>query len=117
MFSILRNLLSIGSYTFIENFRNRLYYVVIFFGGVMLAASVLLGSLAIDQELRVILDFGLATIELFGLATAVFASVTLILSEIESRTLYLILTRPVSRTIYLAGRFSGLLFSISASIL
>lgn len=109
-------ILSIVRYTFLQQFRNRLYLVVIFFGFLLLGVSLLFGAVAADQEVRVILDLGLATTELFGLVTAVFGAVTLILEEMESRTIYLILTRPLPRGCYILGRFGGLLLAVTASM-
>jgi ABC-type transport system involved in multi-copper enzyme maturation permease subunit len=108
--------LSIARTTFVQQFRNRLYLVVILFGVLMLASSLLFGAMAADQEIRVILDLGLSATELFGLATAVFGAVTLVLEEMESRTIYLILTRPLPRPIYIVGRFVGLLLAVWASM-
>jgi ABC-type transport system involved in multi-copper enzyme maturation permease subunit len=109
--------LSLIRITLLQQFRNRLYLVVLFFGAALLGASLLLGALAADQEVRVILDFGLAMMELFGLVAAIFGAVTLVLEEIESKTIYLILTRPLPRFHYLMGRFLGLLLAVGASIL
>lgn len=110
------SVLSIIRYTFLQQFRNRLYLVIIFFGALLAGVSLLFGALAADQELRVILDFGLATTELFGLVTAIFGAVTLILEEMESRTIYLVLTRPLPRGFYIVGRFLGLLAAVGASM-
>jgi ABC-type transport system involved in multi-copper enzyme maturation permease subunit len=112
----MKSILSIARYTFLQQFRNRLYLVVVLFGLLMMGASLLFGALAGDQEVRVILDLGLATAELFGLATALFGAVTLVLEEMESKTIYLILTRPLPRPYYVAGRFLGLLLAVGASI-
>jgi ABC-type Na+ efflux pump permease subunit len=64
----------------------------------------------------VILDLGLVTAELFGLATAIFGAVTLVVEEMESKTIYLILTRPLPRPFYVLGRFLGLLLAVGASM-
>jgi Cu-processing system permease protein len=112
----MRAVVSIARYTFLQQLRNRLYLVVIFFGCLLVGVSLLFGALAGDQEVRVILDFGLAAMELFGLVAAVFGCVTLILEEMESRTLYLVLTRPLPRSHYILGRFAGLLAAVWASV-
>jgi Cu-processing system permease protein len=112
----MRSILAIARYTFLQQFRNRLYLVVVLFGLLMVAASLLFGALAGDQEVRVILDLGLVTAELFGLATAVFGAVTLVVEEMESKTIYLILTRPLPRPFYVLGRFLGLLLAVAASM-
>ena len=112
----MRAILAIARYTFLQQFRNRLYLVVVLFGLFMVAASLLFGALAGDQEVRVILDLGLVTAELFGLATAMFGAVTLVVEEMESKTIYLILTRPLPRPFYVLGRFLGLLLAVGASM-
>ena len=108
----LRSVLAIARTTVIEQIRNRLYLVILFFGGAILLASLLLGALAPGHRVRVIFDLGLLAIELFGLATAVFGAVSLVLQETESKTIYLILTRPVSRTTYILGRYLGLIVAV-----
>jgi len=108
----MRSILAIARYTIIEQIRNRLYLIILFFGGAVLIASLLVGALAPGHKVRVIFDLGLLALELFGLTTAVFGAVSLVLQEIESKTIYLILTRPVSRWIYVVGRFLGLVAAV-----
>ncbi len=107
---------SIARTTLIQQLRNRLYLVIVLFGLLMIAASLLLGAVAADQEIRVILDLGLATSEVFGLALAIFGAVTLVIEEMESKTIYLILTRPLPRAHYVIGRFLGLLLAVWTSL-
>ena len=99
-----------------EQWRSRAYQVALLFAGLMISFSVLFGMLAVDQELRALLDFGLAFIELLALATAIFAAATGILREMETKSIYLILARPVSRLEYLLGRYLGLLLSMLAAV-
>jgi Cu-processing system permease protein len=106
---------SIARYTVFEIFRNKVYYVLLLFSGVLILSTLLLGSLGGEQRSRMIIDMGLVSMEAFALAIAVFAAVTLISAEMESRTLYLILTRPVGRYQFILGRFLGLLVIISAA--
>ena len=102
--------------TWQENLRNKFFLLALVFGGIVLYLSLLLGLLASDQEVRVLLDFGLSFIELLGLAGAVYGAATPILREMETKTVYLILTRPVSRLEYLLGRFAGLMLSVLAAM-
>src|SRR5260221_8578609 len=105
----MRKILRIARYTFTEIFRNKVYYVLILFAVVMMGAILLLSALGGEQRNRMIVDFGLVSIEAFSLLVAVFGAVTLVLEEMESRTLYLILARPVARYQFVLGRFLGLL--------
>src|SRR5262249_41539744 len=75
------------------------------------------GALAPGHRVRVIFDVGLLALELFGLVAAVFGAVTLVLQELESKTIYLILTRPVPRAVYILGRFLGLTAAVAITVL
>src|SRR6185295_1686907 len=105
----MRKILGIARYTFTEIFRNKVYYVLMLFAVVLFSAALLLGALGGEQRNRMILDFGLVSIESFSLLVAVFAAVTLVIEEMETRTLYLILSRPVARYQFVLGRFLGLM--------
>lgn len=112
----MKSIFSIAKVTLIEQIRNRLYLIILFFGAAILGVSVLLGALAPGHRTRVIFDLGLLTLELFGLTTAVFGAVNLVLQEIESKTIYLIVTRPVLRSTYVIGRFFGLVVAVALTM-
>jgi len=99
-----------------ENLRRRFYLLSLAFAGVFLYLSLILGVLAVEQENRVLLDFGLGFIELMGLAGALYGATTIVLREMETKTVYLVLTRPVGRGEYILGRFLGLMLSVLASM-
>lgn len=113
----MNKILSIVRYTFIENFRNKIFLVLILFGIVMIFSSVLLGLLSQEQEIRMLLDFGLSSIEIISFLTAVFLMVNLIIEEMGSRTIYLILTRSVHRMEYLLGRYIGTMSSVFSCVI
>lgn len=113
----MRKVLGIARYTFIEIFRNKLWYVLVLFSAIMIVSTLLLGSLGGEQRGRMILDLGLATIESISFLSTVFAAANLVLEEMESRTLYLILTRPVSRFVFILGRFLGLVSIMTCAFL
>jgi ABC-type transport system involved in multi-copper enzyme maturation permease subunit len=112
----MKKIFAISYYTVKENIRNKIFYVLIFFVLLIFLATLLFSVLGGEQELRLLLDFGLAAIELFALLLTIFASVTLVLEEIENKTIYLLLTRPLSRVEYLVGRYFGILFAVYLSI-
>jgi len=99
----------------LEQLRSRFYHLIWIFGGVLLYASLLVGVMAVEQELRVLMDLGLALLELMSLGAAAFVAATSILREMETKTIYLILSRPVSRGGYLLGRFLGLELSVASA--
>jgi ABC-type transport system involved in multi-copper enzyme maturation permease subunit len=113
----MRKILGIARYTYTEIFRNKVYYVLLLFLVVLVGAGLLLGTLGGEQRNRMMIDFGLVSIEWFSLLVAVFAAVTLVIEEMESRTLYLILSRPVGRYQFVLGRFIGLLAVLTVTFL
>ncbi|MBI5622659.1 MAG: ABC transporter permease subunit [Elusimicrobia bacterium] len=113
----MRAVLLLALNSWVENLRNRFFGLVLAFAGTVLYLSMLLGLLASDQEVRVLLDFGLGFIELMGLVGAVYGASTVVLREMESKTVYMILTRPVERSSYLLGRYLGLMLSVGGAML
>ena len=99
-----------------EHLRSQGFLTALGFAGVLIYVSVLLGALAVDQEVRVLEDFGLSFIELMGLALVVFGAANGIVKELETKTIYLILSRPVSRGGFLLGRYLGLLLSAALAV-
>lgn len=94
--------------TFRETIRDRVLYVFLVFALLMIGSSVAFGSLTIGQDGKIVLDLGLAAIELFGVAIAIFVGTSMIYKEIDKRTVYIVLTKPVPRSIFLIGKFLGL---------
>jgi Cu-processing system permease protein len=102
--------------TFKEHIRHRLYLSLFLFGFILLSGGLVASSLAVDERARLLLDFGLAAIEFLGLTTIVFVSVNLILTEIENRTIFLVLSRPLPRGRYILGRFAGTTLAVAAAM-
>lgn len=111
-----RALSALAFHTLREQLLSRSYQLIVVFGAVLIYAAILFSVMAVDQAARVLLDFGLALIELFALAAAVYGASTTVLREMETKTIHLILTRPVSKGDYLIGRFLGLLASTAAAM-
>src|SRR3989339_1529378 len=108
----MKQIFSIIKYTLRQNIRNRVYYILVVFALVMIFVTALLSVLGGEQPVRILLNFGLASIELFGLLLVIFAGVSLLLEEIESKTVYLMLIRPIPKWYYVIGRYLGLLVSV-----
>jgi ABC-type transport system involved in multi-copper enzyme maturation permease subunit len=98
--------------TFREAVRDRVLYNLIFFALLMIAAAVLVGGISIGIERDVIVNLGLTAISLFGIIMAIFIGVGLVYKEIEKRTLYSLLAKPVRRWQFLVGKFGGLLLTL-----
>ena len=113
---MISNVLSLARYTFVGNVRNRIFLVLILFGVILLSASVLLSILGQEQSVRILTDLGLASIEVLALFTAIFVIVNLVLEQVEQRTIYLVLTRSISRMEYLLGSYLGTLAAIFSCV-
>ncbi len=99
---------SIARHSLRENYKNRFFGLFVVFAGVLIYASLLAGVMAVDEEARVITDLGLALMELITLVYALLAAAAAITSEIKTKTIYLVFSRPVPRAAYLAGKAAGL---------
>ncbi len=94
--------------TFRETVRDRILYVFYIFACLVTVLGLLLGSLSVGQNLRVIEDLGLSAIAIIGGIIAVFAGTNLVYKELEHRTIYLIFTKPVSSWQFILGKYVGL---------
>ncbi|MCI0353719.1 MAG: ABC transporter permease, partial [Acidobacteria bacterium] len=94
--------------TFREAVRDRVLYNLIFFALLLVAAAVLVGQISIGIERIVLVNLGLTAIALFGIVIAIFIGIGLVWKEMEKKTLYTVLSRPVRRWEFIAGKFFGL---------
>ena len=101
-------ILAVARNTFLEAIRDRILYGFLFFAVCLILFSLVLGQLSINEEVRAVIDIGLAGISFFAVLMAIFLGITLLHKEIEKRTLYTVLSRPISRPAYLIGKFLGL---------
>lgn len=98
----------IASNTFREAVRDRVLYNLIAFALLLSAAAVLVGEISIEIERLVVVNLGLTAVSLFGIVIAIFIGIGLVSKEIEKRTLYTVLSRPVRRWEFIIGKFFGL---------
>jgi Cu-processing system permease protein len=101
--------------TFREAVRDRVLYNLVFFALLMMAAAVLVGQISIDIEKTVIISLGLTAVSVIGLLIAVFIGVGLVSKEMDKRTLYALLAKPVSRWQFLVGKFGGLVLTLAVN--
>lgn len=102
--------------TFREAVRDRVLLGVLGAAGGVLLFSLALAELALDQQRRVVLDVGLASISLFSVVMAVFLGSSLLSKEIERRTLYVILPKPIRRHEFLLGKYFGIVLTTSVFV-
>ena len=103
---------AIAANTVRDALRNRVLYILVFFAVVMIGTSVVLASLSYVERERILQDVGFSAIRLFGAAIAIFMGVGLIHREVERRTIYTILSKPVTRAQFLAGKYLGLVATL-----
>jgi len=94
--------------TFREAVRDRVLYNLIAFAVLMSAAAILVGKISINIERLVVINLGLTAVSLFGIVISIFIGIGLVSKEIEKRTLYTVLSRPVRRWEFILGKFFGL---------
>jgi ABC-2 family transporter len=106
----------VASNTFRETVRERVLYNLVFFAILMTLSGLLLGQLSIRQDEKIIKDLGLAAMDGFGTLIAIFVGVGLVSKEIDKRSLFPLLAKPVSRDEFLLGKFAGLTFTLVVNV-
>ena len=109
-------MLNIALNTFRELKRNKILYMILFFGILLIIFSLVLASLSMWQTDKIILDFWLSMIEIFGLVSVIFIGSQLIFKEIDGKTIYLILSKPIKRYEFIIGKFLGFALILAAII-
>lgn len=109
-------LVAIALNTFREAVRDRILYGIVFFAIAFLLFSLVLGALSLNQEERVLVDVGIAGISIFSVVIAVFLGVSLLFKEIEKKTLYTVLPKPVRRWEFIVGKFLGLVGTLFVQV-
>ena len=97
---------------FRESLRDKILYNLVLFAGLLIGLSVLLADLSITEHHKVIADMGLAAINLIGVIIAMFVGISLVNQEIERRTIYTIMARPISRSFFIMGKYLGLALTL-----
>ncbi|MAG31807.1 MAG: hypothetical protein CL908_13040 [Deltaproteobacteria bacterium] len=103
---------AIAENTFREAIRNKLLYMLLGFGILMIASGVLLASLSYVEVDEILQDMGMSAIRFFGTGIAIFVGIGLVYNEVDRRTIFTILSKPVSRPEFLIGKWAGLVFTV-----
>jgi ABC-type transport system involved in multi-copper enzyme maturation permease subunit len=112
----LKRVLAVAANTFRETVRERVLYNLVFFAILMTLCGLLLGQLSIRQDEKIIKDVGLAAMELFGHLIAIFIGIGLVSKEIERKSLYPLLAKPLSREELFLGKFAGLGYTLLVNV-
>jgi ABC-type transport system involved in multi-copper enzyme maturation permease subunit len=106
-------LVAIATHTFKEAIRDRILVLFVVFAVLLMAFSTVLSWLTVGSELKIVTDIGLAALTFFGMLVAVFIGITLVHKEVEKRTIYAVLAKPVPRWLFLFGKYLGLMLTLA----
>ena len=109
--------LSIALNTFRENLRDKLLYNLLIFALLMIGSSLVLMRLTLGEFHRLLLDIGLGSVNIFSVLIAIFVGIGLVSKEIDKKTIYTIVSKPVARFEFLLGKFFGLTLTLLVNIL
>jgi len=109
---VITRVLTIAWNTGREAVRSKLLYTLLFFALVLICASLVLAGISYVEHDRILQDIGLASIRFFAIAITIFVGVGLIHKEVDRRTVYTILSKPLSRGEFLIGKYVGLVATI-----
>src|SRR5688572_31111394 len=101
---------------FRESVRDKVLYNLVAFAVLLIAVSYLLGQLTAGQDVKIIKDLGLAAIATFGLLIAVFIGIGLVSKEVERKSVYGLLSKPLTRPQFILGKYAGLVLTLAVNI-
>ena len=98
--------------TFRESVRDRVLYNLVLFVLILVGASIFISELSVNQEAKFIATLGLSSMLVFGALIAIFIGVGLVYKEIDRRTIYNLLSKPVHRHEFIVGKYLGLCLTL-----
>jgi ABC-type transport system involved in multi-copper enzyme maturation permease subunit len=96
--------------------RDRVPYNLMLFAVLLIASSYLIGQLTAGQDVKIIKDLGLAAMSVFGLFISIFIGIGLVSKEVERRSIYALLSKPVSRAQFVTGKYAGLVLTLAVNV-
>jgi ABC-type transport system involved in multi-copper enzyme maturation permease subunit len=108
--------LALALNTFREAIRNKVLYILLFFAVGLIVAALALGQMSLHEEARVTRDVGLGGISLFSKLLAVFVGVNLVYNELERKTVFTLLPKPLHRSEFILGKFAGMVLTLAVLI-
>ena len=108
--------LAIAVNVFRESVRDKVLYNLVLFAILLIGASYILGQLTAGQDVKIIKDLGLAATSMFGLFIAVFIGIGLVSKEVERRSIYSLLAKPIHRYQLVLGKYAGLTLTLAVNV-
>ena len=105
---MLQRFLTIAHSTFVETVRQPIYGVLLFVTALLSILNVSLAGFTLGDDDKLLLDLGLSTLLLSGLFLAAFSATGVISREIENKTVLTVISKPISRPVFILGKFGGL---------
>jgi ABC-type transport system involved in multi-copper enzyme maturation permease subunit len=99
--------------TFREAKRDRILYLLFFFAALSIAASRVLAILTVGDRIKIVMDVGLASISIFGVLMAILMGTGLVYKEIDKKTIFTLLSKPIHRVEFILGKFLGLVLTLA----
>src|SRR6185369_10519059 len=113
---LMRATLLVATHVFRDSVRDKVLYGIVAFAILLMASSFLIGQLTAGQDVKIIKDLGLAAMSLFGLFIAIFIGIGLVSREIDRRSIYALLAKPVRRHEFVIGKYLGLVGTLLANL-
>jgi len=102
-------LLAIAGNTFVETIRQPIYGVLVLATALLLILNIFLAGFTMQDDDKLLMDLGLSTILLSGLFLSAFSATGVLTREIENKTVMTIISKPITRTVFITGKYLGLL--------
>jgi len=109
-------ILAVMENTFKETIRNRVLLNILFFAIGLILLSLIVGDWSLGEQTKVIKDFGLSAMSIFGLLIAIFIGIRLMVQELEERTIYIIASKPINRWEIIIGKYLGLSLTLAVNV-
>ena len=109
-------ILAIATNTLTELTRQKAFFVLLIFALILIGSSVFMARFTFQQEFQILKDVSLGAISIFSSLLAIVATARLIAQDVEDRTLYTILAKPVPRFEYLIGKLAGVIMLLATSV-
>jgi ABC-type transport system involved in multi-copper enzyme maturation permease subunit len=107
---------AIARSVFRESVRDKVLYNLVAFAVLLIGASYLIGQLTAGQDVKIIKDLGLSATSIFGLFIAVFIGIGLVSKEVDRRSIYSLLSKPIDRYQLVLGKYIGLVLTLTVNV-
>jgi len=111
-----RSIALVATHVFKESVRDKVLYNLVAFAVLLIGVSYLIGQLTAGQDVKMVKDLGLAAMSVFGLFIAIFIGVGLVAKELERRSVYALLVKPIERHEFILGKYAGLMLTLAINV-